>query len=250
MLKRRIIPVILYRGSQVVKGRQFDSWRSVGHVRQSVRIYQAREVDELVILDIGATPDGREPDFDLISDLTEQCFMPITIGGGIRTLEHFRLALRHGADKVAIGSAALECPELIRDASTKFGSNAVVVSIDVKDGRVIGECGKGKPGPNPMLWARKVESYGAGEIILNDINRDGMMDGYNLDLIEQISNAVRIPVVACGGAGSYNDFAAAFKHGAHAVAASAMFCFSDQTPAEAAEYLSRKGVPVRRRFAA
>ncbi len=215
-----------------------------------MRIYQSREVDELILLDIGATPGGREPDFDLVSDLTAECFMPVTIGGGIRTLEHFRLALKNGADKIAINTSALRCPDLIRDASIKFGAQAVVVSIDVCHGRVVGECGKGKPGPDPVLWAKKIQALGAGEILLNCVERDGMMDGYDLGLIQRVASSVNIPVVACGGAGSYDDLAAAFKSGAHAVAASAMFCFTDQTPASAAEYLSKLGVPVRRRVAA
>lgn len=250
MLAHRIIPVILYRGHQVVKGKRFDSWRSIGHVRQSMRIYQARDVDEVVLLGVGATPAGSDPDFALMRDLLGDCFFPVTVGGGIQTLEHFRLALQNGADKIAINTSAIERPALIREAAEKFGRQAVVVSIDVRLGRVHGRCGKEETDLHPVAWAEAAEALGAGEIIINDVDRDGMLAGYNLPLIEEISNAVSIPVVACGGAGSYEDFAKALDVGAHAVAAGAMFAFSDQTPAGAADYLASRGYCVRRKIAA
>jgi cyclase len=251
VLAHRIIPVILYRGHQVVKGKQFDSWRSIGHVETAFQIHWKREVDEILMLDIGATPDGRDPDFDLMRRLNDKPFLPpMTVGGGIRTVEHIRLALANGADKVSINTMALKRPALIGEAAEKFGRQAVSVSIDVRDGRVCGSCGHDQTEFDPVTWAMTVETLGAGEIILNVIERDGMMEGYDLDLIARVSEAVSIPVVACGGAGTYEDFARAIDHGAHAVAAGAMFAFSDATPAGAAEYLASRGYPVRRKMAA
>jgi cyclase len=249
-LARRIIPVLLYKGGALVKGRQFGQARVIGSIRQAVRIYQAREVDELMVLDIGATPDGTGPDFDLIREMTSECFMPITVGGGIRTLEHFRLALLNGADKVCINSSALESPTLIREAAEKFGAQAVTVSIDVRHGRVWGRCGQAESDLDPVAWAETVEALGAGEIVLNSIACDGMLQGYDIDLIHHVSDAVKIPVVAAGGAHKYEAFVDAFHAGAHAVAAGALFAFTDATPASAAEYLHSQGIPVRRKIAA
>jgi cyclase len=250
VLARRVIPVVLYRGHTVVKGKQFDNSRSIGHVRQAMKVYQARDVDELMLLDIGATPDGREPDFELMRDLLGEAFFPVTVGGGIRTLEHFRLALLNGADKVCINSSALETPTLIREASQKFGAQAVTVSIDVRHGRVWGRCGQAESGLDPVAWAEACEQLGAGEIVLNSIACDGMLQGYDIDLIHHVSDAVKIPVVAAGGAHKYEAFVDAFHAGAHAVAAGALFAFTDATPAAAAEYLHSQGIPVRRKIAA
>lgn len=245
MLKKRIIPVILFRGYQAVKSERFEGRRNIGFVRQQVMIHDHRQSDEIFLLDIEATPAGREPNWDLIADLTGSSMTPMCVGGGIRTLEHIKLALRHGADKVAICTHALKSPEFILDAAAKFGSQAVVVSIDVLHGRVVGMCGKGRPGPDPEHWARKVASYGAGEILLNCVERDGMMQGYDLRMIERVASAVSIPVIACGGAGNFDHMMGAFQHGAHAVAASAMWSFLDQTQTDAAVYLRRKGLDVR-----
>lgn len=244
---RRIIPVVLHRKHEVVKGKKFDSWRSVGHVRQAVRIYQAREVDELVLLDVMATREGREPDWELVRDLAEECFFPMAIGGGIRSVEHFVKALRHGADKVVINTAALECPELITDAAKKVGGQSVVVSIDARHGRVFSHSGTKDQRRDAVSWAKEVEDCGAGEIIINSIERDGMLEGYDLDLIRGVSAAVSIPVVACGGAGEPEHFLQAFRAGAHAVAAGAIWQFCDETPKGVARYLRDNGINARMR---
>ena len=246
-LKTRIIPIVLYRGAEAFKGKQFKSWRSTGSVVSAVKVHAHREVDELCILDIGATPNYREPDFQLIADLAGNCFCPLTVGGGIRTLEHFRLALANGADKVAVNTAALEDQDLIRAAAEKFGKQAVVVSIDVAQGKFVA-VNAGQRAyirRDPVMFAREVENLGAGEILLNSVERDGMMCGYDLDMIARVAAAVSIPVIACGGAGSYEDFHEALKHGAHAVAAGALFDFTDATPSGAALFLAERGVPVR-----
>jgi cyclase len=174
----------------------------------------------------------------------------VTCGGGVRTIEHFRQALKNGADKVAINSSALESPTLIAQAAEKFGRQAVVVSIDVRRGRVWGRCGQAESDLDPVAWAETVEALGAGEILLNCIERDGMMCGYDLELVRKVSEAVKIPVVAAGGCGAYQHMVEALDVGAHAVASGAMFAFCDATPAGAASYLHDKGYPVRRKIAA
>lgn len=248
-LAKRIIPVVLYRGEETVKGRAFDSWRSIGYVRQATRVYNARAVDELILLDIAATKERREPNFALIRDLAGDIFSPLTVGGGMRTVEHFRLALENGADKISINTAAIENPSLVDDASRRFGSQAVVVSIDClphEGGHIYTkQCGTYAQYQCPSEWAKECEERGAGEILLNSVERDGTLEGYDLGLIQKVAAAVSIPVVACGGAGGYNDLLLALNHGAHGVAAGAMWAFTDATPAGAAEYLRDHGVVVR-----
>lgn len=249
-LATRIIPVLLSKNGTLVKGKGFSHSRVVGHALQGVRIYQGRSVDELVYLDVTATSQGREPDVGLVKQLTSELFAPLTVGGGVRTTDHFRELLANGADKVAINTAAVETPELITEAAEKFGRQAVVVSIDVKDGQVFTASGTKPAQFYSVAWAKEVESRGAGEILLNSIDRDGTLSGYDLDLVESVSGAVGIPVIACGGAGSYQHFKEALDAGAHAVAASALWHFTDSTPAEAADYLAAQGIPVRRKVAA
>jgi cyclase len=244
-LATRIIPTLLNKGGALVKGRGFNHSRIVGHTLQAIRIYQARGVDELIYLDVGATPTGRGPDFDLISKFAHECFMPLTVGGGIRSLTDACQLIANGADKVAIGTAAVETPELITAIAAKFGSQAVVVSIDVKDDNVHIRCGTENVDRDPVCFAQECERRGAGEILLNCIERDGTLSGYHTDLVGSVSRAVPIPVIACGGAGTYEHMKQALDVGAHAVAASAMFAFTDATPAGAANYLAQQGIPVR-----
>jgi cyclase len=234
------------RGHEAVKGKGFDSWRSVGQVRQAVRVYQMRQVDELVLLSIT----GKEPDIALIRDMAGDCFMPLTVGGGVRTLEHFKLLLANGADKVAINTAAVGTPELISQAAEKFGRQAVVVSIDVKDGYVTTNSGTRRTDLRPVEWARDVQERGCGEILLTSVDRDGTLAGYDTALIQAVSSVVSVPVVACGGAGTYQHLKEGLDAGAHAVAAGAMWSCTDATPAGAAEYLQKAGVRVRRKIAA
>ena len=245
MLASRIIPVLLCKGGNLVKGRKFGDARVAGHIRQAVRIYQARNVDELVVLDISATREGRQPDFEMMRDMAEEMFMPCAFGGGIRTVEHFVKALRHGADKVVINTIALERPELITEAAKKVGGQSVVVSIDARGRRVWSHSGTKDQGRDAVAWAKEVQDRGAGEVILNSIERDGTLEGYDLDLIQEVSEAVSIPVVACGGAGDPNDFVQAFRAGAHAVAAGAIFQFTDTTPRQSARYLMDNGIRTR-----
>lgn len=252
MLKIRVVPTMLHKDFGLVKGEHFDSRRAVGSPMQAVKLYNMRNVDELVFLDVTATPEEREPSFELIDELADDCFMPFTVGGGVRTVDDVRRLLEVGADKVLIGSAAVEAPEIVGNASRRFGAQCVVVSIDVRrtgpsdEPEVYVRSGTAPTGSDPVRIAREVEDLGAGEIVLQSIDRDGTMQGYDVELIRRVSEAVSIPVVASGGAGSYEHMAAAIEEGgASAVAAAAIFHFTEQTPMEAKRYLAGRGHPVR-----
>ncbi|HNW36537.1 MAG TPA: imidazole glycerol phosphate synthase cyclase subunit [Candidatus Ozemobacteraceae bacterium] len=252
MLKKRIIPVMLWKDVGLVKGVGFDSWRRTGSILPQIRVYNLRCVDELILLDISATPDGREPDYETVRDVAPECFVPLTVGGGIRTVDHVRNLLLAGADKVSMNSGAFDEPELITAIARRFGSQCVVVSIDARRTAAgTYECfsrsGTSATGKSPVDWAVEAERRGAGEILLTSIERDGSMSGYDLELIQMVSAAVRIPVIAGGGAGTYGHLLEAIMvGGASAAAAASMFQFTQQTPLEAKEYLAARGVPVRR----
>lgn len=247
MLATRIIPTLLCRGRQLVKGKAFKSWRNVGLVAQAVRIHQATNVDELILLDIGATLENRGPDLDLIKELTANCFMPITVGGGIRSVEDIEYLLAAGADKVAICSAIADI-HFLEQMAKRFGCQAIVAAVDYKQTAYglaaytnNGTRGRG----NAVGWAKQLAAFGAGEILLTCIDREGQMEGYDLDTIREISGAVDIPVIAHGGAGSYLHMLEAIQAGAHAVAAGSLFQFEDCTPRGAAVFLEQHGVEVR-----
>lgn len=245
MLCKRLIPSMLVRGRTLVKGKQFDSWRSIGHAAQAAMVHARRQVDELCILDIGATAEGRGPDLTLVSELSADCFIPITVGGGVRTPQDIDALLRAGADKVAIGTGWAEVPDLIRSAAARFGRQAIVASLDVSHGTVVYRNGKQMPGWNPYSKAEWLEQMGAGEILLTSVDRDGMMQGYDLDLIRKVSSLVSIPIIAAGGCGTPEHMLEAFQAGADACASGAMFAFSDHTPKGAASFLRGQGMAVR-----
>lgn len=240
-LKTRIIPVVLMKGRQAVKGKGFGWQRPVGQLAMTVRVYSSRQVDELALLSVS----GDAPDVGVVSGFADACFAPLLVGGGIRELDQIRELLAHGADAVAINTAAVETPDLITQASKRIGSQSVTVSIDVKHDTVWTRSGQEDTGYDPVAWATMAERLGAGQILLNSIERDGTMEGYDIDLVAKVSAAVDIPVVACGGAGSYDHMLAALLAGAHGVAAGAMWSFTDATPLEAARYLKAKGIPTR-----
>lgn len=245
MLKTRVIPSLLCRGYDLVKGRGFDSWRRVGHVLQAARIHEMRQVDELLVLDIQARERGG-PNLALIRGITEDCFMPLAVGGGISTVEHIRDLLRAGADKVVIGTAAVENSEFINEASDKFGAQAIVVSVDAKDGRVWSRNATMRDDRSPADYAAEMAYRGAGELLLNAVDRDGTLAGYDLRLLREVTDAaIRIPVIAAGGCSGYGDMAEAIRAGAHAVSAGALWQFSDCTPRGAAEYLAAQGFRTR-----
>ncbi len=245
MLKLRIMPTLLYRGSGLVKGVGFDSWRTVGAPLQAIRVYNLRQVDELIFLDIGATGEGRAPDYALIDDLADDCFMPFTVGGGVRTVEHVERLLEVGADKVSIGSGALEVPGLVSEVARRFGAQCVVASVDVRASKVVSRCGTRPTDEDPVAVCRRLEAEGAGEILLTAVERDGTMEGYDLELCRRVSEAVSIPVIASGGAGSMKHVLEVLQQGASAAAMASVFHFTELTPLEIKAGLAAAGLPVR-----
>lgn len=252
MLKVRVIPTLLWKTFNLVKGKGFDSWRQVGSVMPSIKVYNTRDVDELIVLDISATDEQRDPDYETISEFCDECFVPLTYGGGVTSIESIRKLLLSGADKVAINSHAYSDLLFIREASNRYGSQCIVASIDAKiNDYGVYECfshaGKRPTGKDPVVWAKILEESGVGEILLTSIDRDGFMNGYDIELVHKISAAVSVPVIASGGAGNYAHFLEAIQSGgASAVAAASIFHFTEQTPLEAKQYLSQHGVPVRK----
>jgi imidazole glycerol-phosphate synthase subunit HisF len=251
MLKHRIMPILLFKEVGLVKGVGFDSWRRVGTAMQAVKVYNMRQVDELVFLDIAATPGGAAPDFQQIDELADVCFMPMTVGGGVRSVGHVRELLAVGADKVSLNTGAIENPGLIEEAAGRFGSQCVTISIDVRreaDGsvQVMSHCGRQATGLDPVVWARRVEALGAGEILLGSVDRDGTMAGYDIEAVRAVADAVGVPVIASGGAGSYEHMAEVIEvGGADAVAAASIFHFTEMTPKGAKRFLGERGLPVR-----
>lgn len=231
MLKIRVIPVLLLRGWGLEKSIQFDTPKYVGCPINAARVFNGKNVDELMLLDIVATSEGRGPQIEVVRQIAEESFMPFTVGGGIRSVEMMWELLQAGADRVVLNTAAVEKPGLIGQGAERFGSQCIVVSIDVRakgEGRweVYTHAGREATGLEPVAFARRVEALGAGEILLNSIDRDGMMEGYDVALIREVADAVRIPVIACGGAGSTGHLAQAVYEGhASAVAAGAFFLF-------------------------
>lgn len=231
MQRKRVIPCLLLKDRGLVKTVKFKSPKYIGDPVNAIRIFNEKEVDELVLLDIEASLSGREPDYELIAEVAGECFMPICYGGGICTLEQAQKIFSLGIEKIAVNSAALVDIELLRKIADQFGSQSVVCSIDCKKsllGRysVYSQAGMKDTKISPIEWARKVEAAGAGEIFLNSIDRDGMMQGYDISLIKSVVAAVDIPVIACGGAGSIADLNEPFeKAGVSAVAAGSFFVF-------------------------
>lgn len=255
MLKTRVIPTLLVREVNLVKGPGFDSWRAVGSPMQSVKVFNRRDVDELVLLDIDGTPNGHGPDIAMVETLAQECFVPLTVGGGIRSLDQIRELLLVGADKVSINTAPYEQPDLITEGAEAFGSQCIVAAIDYRthdDGSVecYSHCGTRAQGKHPVEWAQELERRGAGEIQLTSIERDGNMEGYDLDVLRAVAAAVSIPVIASGGAGSYQDMLAAVQTGASAVSAASIYLFTQATPLEAKAFLDQAGVPVRQHLRA
>ena len=251
MLKTRVIPTMLWKDLSLVKGIGFNSWRRVGSVMPAVKIYNSRDVDELILLDITATIDDREPDEQSIKSFASECFVPLTIGGGIKKLSQIEYLLGSGADKISINSQSYIDPTFIKKASDYFGSQCIISSIDFKKmGDKKYSCfsnsGTKDMDKEPIEWAKKMEQLGCGEILLTSIDLDGSQKGYDIELIKKVSEAVTIPVIASGGAGNYEHMIAAIKDGgASAVAAASIFHFTDKTPAKAKEAMKSENIPVR-----
>jgi cyclase len=223
--------MLLLRGGGLVKTRAFKEPKYVGDPINAIRIFNDKEVDELVLLDITATREGRDPQFSVIADVASECFMPLAYGGGITSVEQARRIMKLGVEKIVLNAIAWRKPEVLRDVSREFGAQAVVASIDVRRrlfGRyeVFVENGSRATGLDPTDYARRMQDLGAGEILLNAIDRDGTMRGYDTELLAKVSAALSIPLIAAGGAGKPEDFRTALREGgADAVAAGAMFVF-------------------------
>jgi cyclase len=252
MLKVRIIPTLLWKNFGLVKGVGFDSWRRVGTILPAVKVYNTRQVDELILVDIAAYEEEREPDYAEVEFISLECFVPLTVGGGIRSVDHVRSLLKAGADKISVNSATYENPELVTEISSRFGAQCVVASIDAKSENGGFQCyshsGTKPTGKDAVEWAMELEKRGAGEILITSIERDGTMDGYDQELIKAVSSKVEIPVIASGGAGNYEHMLQAINSGASAVGAASIFHFTEQTPLEAKTYLSQFDIPVRKPF--
>jgi cyclase len=230
MLKTRVIPCLLLKGESLVKSIQFKSYQYIGDAINTVRIFNQMQVDELIFLDIMATKEKRSPSLALLRNLADECFMPFTYGGGVTSCDQIRDILAIGVEKVSLNSKAFENPGFVKEASRYFGSQSIVVSIDVGKTfwgqyRVVLR-GSEVTGVHPVVFARQMEEMGAGEILLTSIRQEGTWDGYDLPLLAEISSAVRVPVVAHGGAGSTEDFRKGVAQGkASAVAAGSLFLF-------------------------
>lgn len=251
MLKKRIIPKFLIRGGRLVKGVGFHrNFREAGNPVSTARVYDAYGVDELMFLDIDATLAGRETTGSIIERVSEEVFMPFTVGGGIRTLEEIARLLRSGADKVSITSAAVEDPGFIRAAASRFGDQCIVVGLDYArddDGRLRLHTHGGTRATDidPVEFALRMQDSHAGEILLCSIDRDGTMSGYDLDLIHALSDRLDIPLIASSGCGTLAHCMEALQAGASAITISSMFLFSDHSPIKVRTYLATNGVPVR-----
>ena len=254
MLKIRIIPTLLWKNFGLVKGIAFNSWRRIGPVLPAIKVYNSRDVDELILVDIMASQEGNEPDHDSIGDFSEECSVPLTVGGGITSLDQILALLHAGADKIAINTIAYSNPVLIDAAASRFGAQCVVASIDARrleDGRYscFSHSATVEADREPVGWAKELADRGAGEILLTSIDRDGTMSGYDLELVERVVRAVDIPVIASGGAGNYQHMIDVVKQaGASAVAAASIFHFTELTPAGAKLAMQAAGIPVRRNF--
>ncbi len=253
MYAKRIIPCLDLKNGRVVKGENFVDLRDAGDPVEAAIEYDRQGADELVLLDITASSDARDIVTEVVRRVAENIFIPFTVGGGIRTVEDFTAILRAGADKVSVNSAALRNPGLIREAAEKFGSQCVVAAMDAKrrsngDGWTLYlNGGRIDTGRDVLEWAKEAESLGAGEILLTSMDRDGTKAGYDLELTRAVSEAVSIPVIASGGAGTMEHFYDAFTEGrADAVLAASLFHFKETSVPEVKSYLAGHGVPVRR----
>ena len=251
MLKTRIIPCLDVKDGRVVKGVNFVDLIDAGDPVESAKAYDAAGADELCFLDIAATLENRGTMFDVARRTAEQCFMPLTIGGGVRVPDDVRNLLLAGADKVSFNSAAVANPDVVAQSANRFGSQCIVVAIDAKTvspgkWEIFTHGGKRETGIDAVAFAREVEAKGAGEILLTSMDRDGTRDGYNLPLTRAISDAVKIPVIASGGVGNLDHLVdGVTKGGASAVLAASIFHFGDYTIREAKEHMQAAGVPVR-----
>ena len=252
-LKARVIPCLDVKDGRVVKGVNFVDLRDAGDPVEQARLYDAQGADELCFLDITASHENRDTIFDVVARTAEQCFMPLTVGGGVRTLDDIRKLLLAGADKVSINTAAVKDPEFVRRAAEKFGSQCIVVAIDAKRSadpglrfEVFTHGGRNATGIDAVAWAQRMAAYGAGEILLTSMDRDGTKQGFDIELTRAIADAVSIPAIASGGVGNLDHLVGGVRDGhATAVLAASIFHFGEYSIAEAKAHMKAAGVPVR-----
>lgn len=250
MLKKRIIPIQLLMDGRLVKTVRFDTYRDVGDPVQSSKVYNAQDADELVFLNINRSNRSIEPLVTLLEKVSEVCFMPLSLGGGLRSLEDAEILIKQGADKVVVNSACYADERLVSRIAEKFGSQAVIVSIDaLREGsgwKLYSDCGRKAEQRSLEDHVRKVVAAGAGEIFINSIDRDGKMQGYDVDLIKEVMRHARIPVIGCGGAGNYTHMRDAFlETGVSALACGSLFNFGDNNPIRAKAFLSNYDIPFK-----
>lgn len=244
-MRPRVIPTLLLKNSGLVKSEKFKTFKYLGDPINIVKIFNEKEVDEIMVLDILASKEGREPQYDLLKDIAGEAFMPLGYGGGLKNVEQIRKILSLGFEKVCLNASALANKELIREASQIFGSSTIVICIDVKKNfwgkHEVYNHADGKTYGSPAEWAQNIEALGAGELIINSVDRDGTLSGYDLELTKSVSSITTIPVIACGGAGAKVHFSEAVKSGgASAVAAGSFFVFQGPHRAVLISYPSDK----------
>ena len=245
-MKVRVVPVILVDGVTVVKGKQFDNWRTVGNVLASAKLLAARDVDEIVFLDTRATAENRTISADFVEQFSEALSVPFAVGGGINSLTHAKQIIRSGAEKVVIGEAFHSNPQLVTDISEELGAQAVVVSLDYDEsGLLYRKSGRVPTNMNFLEGVYQAQKVGAGEVLLQSISRDGTLSGYDYDKLLKATEMASIPILVSGGAGSLSDFAEAARKGASGVCAGAFFQFTEFTPGDVREYLKENGIQVR-----
>ena len=251
MLKMRVIPCLDVKDGRTVKGVNFIDLVDAGDPVEQARLYDKAGADELCFLDIAASHENRETLFEVVGRTAEQCFMPLTVGGGVRTIEDIRKLLLTGADKVSINSAAVSRPEFVREAAAKYGSQCIVVAIDAKktgpnDWEIFTHGGRNPTGINAVEWAVNMAALGAGEILLTSMDRDGTKNGFDIELTKSVSDSVTVPVIASGGAGTIDHLVEGVRDGrAAAVLAASIFHFGTFTIEEAKKHMSDAGIAVR-----
>ena len=268
MLTKRIIPCLDVKGGRVVKGVSFKNIRDAGDPRELAAFYEREGADELVFLDITASSDGRDTMIDVVKRVSEEVFIPLTVGGGIRSVEDVRRMLEAGADKVSVNTAAVLNPDLVSDASDYFGSQCIVVAMDIKriiagepkyvtasdtslaiddDSRweVYTHGGRNATGLDALKWAKRIADLGAGELLVTSMDADGQKDGYDLELMREIGQTVTVPIIASGGAGTLEHLYDAARGGSDAVLAASIFHYGEYTVRQAKDYLSERGLPIR-----
>ena len=249
MLKNRIIPCLDVKNGRVVKGINFVDLKDAGDPVEQAKIYSDGGADEICFLDITASNENRDTIYDVVKATSKKCFVPLTVGGGVRSIHDINKLLSCGADKVSINTAAVQNPDVVEESSKKFGSQCIVVAIDAKKNGDIWEIfthgGRKETGINAIEFALKMENFGAGELLVTSMDKDGTQTGYDIKLIKTISESVNIPVIASGGVGTLDHLADGIKSGASAVLAASIFHYGTYSVNEAKQYLASKDIPVR-----